>query len=249
MLERLANHSFFCFLDEYSGYHQISIHPNDQSKTTITCPYGTYAYLRMSFGLCNTLASFRRCMMCIFSYMIGEIMEVFMDNFSVYGKTFDPCLENQDRILQWCQEKDLMLNWDKCHFMVREGIVLGHLISELGLDVDKAKIEVIEKLPPPINVKVICSFLGHAGFYRPFVKDFSQITRPTWQRKPTNKSRARPTYQPNKQRRYQVAPPGSADPWWLPCGPTFHMASSNEILKSVEEASRHYSSGKQLIYL
>jgi hypothetical protein len=94
MLERLANHSYFCFLDGYSGYHQISIHPDDQSKTTFTCPYGTYAYCRMSFGLCNALASFQRCMMSIFFEMIEEIMEVFMDDFSVYGKTFDDCLKN-----------------------------------------------------------------------------------------------------------------------------------------------------------
>jgi hypothetical protein len=81
MLERLANHSFFCFLDGYSGYHQIPIHPNDQSKTTFTCSYRTYAYQRMSFGLCNAPASFKRCMMSIFSDMIEEIIEVFMDDF------------------------------------------------------------------------------------------------------------------------------------------------------------------------
>ena len=89
MLEQLANHSFFCFLDGYLGYHQILIHPDDQSKTTFTCPYGIYAYRRMFFGLCNASASFQRCMMSIFSDMIEEIMEVFMDDFSVYGKTFD----------------------------------------------------------------------------------------------------------------------------------------------------------------
>jgi len=110
--------------------------------------------------------------------MIEEIMEVFMDDFSVYGKTFDHCLENLDKVLQRCREKDLVLNWEKCHFMVREGIVLGHLVSERGIEGDRAMIEVIEKLPPPINVKGICSFLGHAGFYRHFIKDFSQIARP-----------------------------------------------------------------------
>ena len=116
--------------------------------------------------------------MSIFSDMIEEIMEVFMDDFSAYGKTFDHCLENSDEVLQRCQEKDLVLNWEKCHFMVSEGIVLGHLVFERGIEVDKAKIEVIEKLPPPVNVKGICSFLGHVGFYRRFIKDFSQIDRP-----------------------------------------------------------------------
>ena len=116
--------------------------------------------------------------MSIFSDMIEGIMEVFMDDFSVYGTTFDHCLENLDRVLQRCQEKDLILNWEKCQFMVREGIVLGHLVSERGIEVDKAKIEVIEQLPPPINVKGIKSFLGHAGFYRRFIANFSQISIP-----------------------------------------------------------------------
>jgi hypothetical protein len=88
MLEWLAKHSFFCFLDGYFGYHQIPIHPDDQSKPTFTCPYGTYAYRRMSFSLCNAPASFQRCMMSIFSDMIEKIMEVFMDDFFYLWKNF-----------------------------------------------------------------------------------------------------------------------------------------------------------------
>jgi len=117
-------------------------------------------------------------MMSIFSDMIEEIMEVFMDDFSVYGKTFDDYLENLDHVLQRCQEKHLILNWQKCHFMIREEIVLGHRVSERGIEVDRAKKEVIEQLPPPTNVRGIFSFLGHAGFYRRFIQDFSQIARP-----------------------------------------------------------------------
>jgi hypothetical protein len=105
MLERLANHSFFCFLDGYSGYHQIPIHPDDQSKTTFTCLYGTYAYRRISFELCNAPASFPRCMISIFSDMIEEIIEVFMDDFSVYGKTFDDYLENLDKVFKDVKKK------------------------------------------------------------------------------------------------------------------------------------------------
>jgi hypothetical protein len=99
MLERLAKHSFFCFLDGYSGYHQIPIHPVDQDKTTFTCPYGTFAYCRMSFGLCNAPASFQRCMMAIFSDFIENIMEVFIDDFSVYSTSFDHCLKNLEKVL------------------------------------------------------------------------------------------------------------------------------------------------------
>jgi hypothetical protein len=117
-------------------------------------------------------------MMEIFLDLIKKVMEVFMDDFSVYGKTFADCLANLDKVLKRCQMTDLVLNWEKCHFMVREGIVLGHKISEKGIEMDKAKIEVIEQLPPPTNVKGICIFLGHAGFYRRFIQNFSQIARP-----------------------------------------------------------------------
>jgi hypothetical protein len=118
MLERLANHSFFCYLDGYSGYHQILIHPDDQSKTSFTCAYGTFAYRQMSFGLCNALASIQRCMMVIFSDLVKMVMEVFMDDFSIYGKTFNDYLANLDKVLKRCQMADLVLIWEKCHFMV-----------------------------------------------------------------------------------------------------------------------------------
>ncbi|CAA7054032.1 unnamed protein product [Microthlaspi erraticum] len=153
MLERLANHPYYCFLDGYSGFFQIPIHPDDQEKTTFTCPYGTFAYRRMPFGLCNAPATFQRCMMSIFTDYIEDIMEVFMDDFSVYGTSFDVCLSNLSKVLKRCEEKHLVLNWEKCHFMVRDGIVLGHRISERGIEVDKAKIEVMVNLEPPKNVK------------------------------------------------------------------------------------------------
>ncbi|MCI53475.1 reverse transcriptase, partial [Trifolium medium] len=85
-----------------------------------------------------------------------------MDDFSVFGPSFELCLKNLDTVLKRCVETNLVLNWEKCHFMVTEGIVLGHKISSKGIEVDKAKVEVIEKLPPPVNVKGIRSFLGHA---------------------------------------------------------------------------------------
>ena len=143
MLKRLAKHSHFCYLDGYSGFFQIPIHPDDQHKTTFTCPY----------GLCNAPASFQRCMMAIFSDFIEDIMEVFMDDFSVHGTSFDNCLANLEKVLKSCGEVDLVLNWEKYHFMVKEGIVLGHVISERGIEVDKVKIETVEKLPPPTDIK------------------------------------------------------------------------------------------------
>jgi len=101
-----------------------------------------------------------------------------MDDFSVFGSSYDVCLNNLDTVPKRCKETNLVLNWEKCHFMVTEGIVLGHKISSRGIEVDKAKIDVIGKLPPPVNVKGVRCFLGHAGFCQRFIKDFPKIAKP-----------------------------------------------------------------------
>ncbi|GJS47974.1 reverse transcriptase domain-containing protein [Tanacetum coccineum] len=152
MLERLAGNEYYCFLDGFSGYFQIPIDPQDQEKTTFTCPYGTFAYRRMPFGLCNAPGTFQRCMMAIFHDMIEETMEVFMDDFLVFEDSFSSCLSHLDMMLKWCEDTNLVLNWEKCHFMVKEGIVLNHKISKSGIEVDR--------------------------FYRRFIQDFSKIARP-----------------------------------------------------------------------
>ncbi|PIN07717.1 DNA-directed DNA polymerase [Handroanthus impetiginosus] len=148
-----------------------------QEKTTFTCPYGTFAFRKMPFGLCNTPATFQKCMMAIFSDMVENFLKVFMDDFSVYENSFDECLNNLSSVLKRCEDTNLVLNWEKCHFMIQEGIVLGHKVSNRGIEVDKVKLETIEKLPPPTSVKGVRSFLGHAGFYRCFIKDFSKISK------------------------------------------------------------------------
>nr|GEU29103.1 reverse transcriptase domain-containing protein [Tanacetum cinerariifolium] len=123
MLERLAGNQYYCFLDGFFGYFQILIDPKDQEKTTFTCPHGMFAYRRMPFGLCNAPGMFQSC------------------------------LSHLERMLKRCEDTNLCLNWEKSHFMVKEGIVLGHKISKQGIEVDKAKVDVITKLPRPTTVK------------------------------------------------------------------------------------------------
>ena len=128
MVKHLANHEYYYFLDDYSRYNQIPIALEDQEKTTFTCPFRTFAYWRMPFRLCNTPTTFQRCMLSLFSDMVERFLEIFMDDFSIYGDSFDQCLHHLELVLQRCKKKNLTLNWEKCHFMVRQGIVLGHKI-------------------------------------------------------------------------------------------------------------------------
>ena len=155
LLKRVSGHPFYGFLDGYSDYFQIQIAADDQEKTTFTCPFGTYAYRRMPFGLCNAPTTFQHCMLSIFRDMVERIMEFYMDDITVYGESLDQCLIRLETVLHICIEKNLVLNWEKCHFMVNQGIVLGHIIYEKGIEVGKAKVELISKLPSPTNVKTV----------------------------------------------------------------------------------------------
>nr|GEX08623.1 reverse transcriptase domain-containing protein [Tanacetum cinerariifolium] len=160
------------------GYFQIPIDPQNQEKTTFPCPYRTFAYRRMPFGLCNAPGTFQRCMMSIFHDMIEKMMEVFMDDFLLFGDSFSSCLTNLDKMLNRCEETNLVLNWEKCHFMCRECIVLGHKISKFGIKVDKAKVDVIAKLPHPITVKGVRSFLDKKGSENLAADHLSRLENP-----------------------------------------------------------------------
>ena len=178
ILDRLVGLSYFCFLDRYSGYNQITIHPDDQEKTTFTCPFGIFAFRCMPFRLNNAPATFQRCMTAIFSDFLGDSLEAFMDDFSVFGNDFERCLAHLTKILEVCVRKQLVLSWEKSHFMVREGVVLGHIISDKELNVDKAKIEAIQNLPLPGTIRDLRSFIGHVGFYQRFIQDFAKVSKP-----------------------------------------------------------------------
>ena len=109
---------YLCFLDGYLGYNQIVIALEEQENTISTYPYGTFTFRRIPFGLCIALGTFQRCLMAIFSDLVGKSIEVFMDDFSVIGSSFDECLANLRLVLKRCMDTNLMLNWEKCHFMV-----------------------------------------------------------------------------------------------------------------------------------
>ncbi|RDX85656.1 Retrovirus-related Pol polyprotein from transposon 17.6, partial [Mucuna pruriens] len=143
---------------------QIRIALKDQHKTTFTYLFGTFAYTRIAFGLCNVSSTFQRCMTSIFSDLLQDCMEIFMDDFTVYADSFDTCLENLFKVLTRCINTNLVLNFEKCHFMVTDGIVLGHLVSNKGIEVDKSKIDIITSLPNPTSVR--------------FIKNFSKIALP-----------------------------------------------------------------------
>nr|GEW18090.1 reverse transcriptase domain-containing protein [Tanacetum cinerariifolium] len=167
MLERLAGNEYYCFLDGFSRYFQIPIDPRDQEKTTFTCPYGTFAYRRMAFSLCNAPDTFQRCMLAIFYDMVEKTMEVFMDDFSVFRNFFENCLSRLDKVLQRCEDTNLCLNWEKSHFMVKEGIVLGYKISKNRIEVDRAKVDIIAKLPHPTTVKGAVLGQHHEKHFKP----------------------------------------------------------------------------------
>nr|GEZ26267.1 reverse transcriptase domain-containing protein [Tanacetum cinerariifolium] len=131
----------------------------------------------MPFGLCNAPGTFQRCMMAIFHDMIEKTIEVLMDDFSVFENFFQSYLSHLEKMLKRCEDTNLFLKWEKIHFMVKEGIVFGHKISKEGIEVDKAKVDVIAKLPHLITIKGTRSILGYVEFYQRFIKDISKIAR------------------------------------------------------------------------
>ncbi|GJW96315.1 reverse transcriptase domain-containing protein [Tanacetum coccineum] len=159
----------------------ISFDSADEKEESTPQPIDVNALLDEGSEILNSIEGTilpMQCMLAIFHDMIKESVEVFMDDFSVFRNSFENCLNNLDKMLQRCKDANLVLSWEKYYFMVKEGILLGRNVSDAGLEVDKRKIYVISKLPPPTNVKGIRSFLGHVGFYRRFIKDFSKISRP-----------------------------------------------------------------------
>eukprot|EP00253_Pinus_taeda_P017782 PITA_17782 len=178
VLDGLAGKRFFSFLDGFSRYNQIQINPEDQDKTTFTCPWGTFAYRVLPFGVCNAPATFQRAVLSIFAELVHDSVEIYMDDFTPYRSSFQEALSNLGKVLSKCIEMNLSLSPEKCEFLMIEGTVLGHTISRQGLQVDPSKIAIIKKVPPPQKVRDFRSFLSLAGYYRRFIRDFSKLASP-----------------------------------------------------------------------
>jgi hypothetical protein len=162
-LDTLASKRYFSFLNGFSGYNQIQLSPEDQDKTNITCPWETFTYIVLHFGLCNSPATFQRVVLAIFYDLIHDCVEVYMDDFSIYGDSFHEELENLEKVLIRCQKTNLYLSDAKCHMLQTACVVLSHFISSPGIQVDSTKIEVISKLPAPKSPKYVRIFLNHFG--------------------------------------------------------------------------------------
>lgn len=139
VLDNLSSKQYFSFLDGFSGYNQIIVTTEDQDKTTFTCPWGTFSYMLLSFGLCNAPATFQRVVLAILVDLTNDCVEVYMDEFTMHGDTFDDALKNLDRVLTRCEQHHLSLSLEKFLMMVDEGIVLGHHISKQGFRLTKTK--------------------------------------------------------------------------------------------------------------
>ena len=133
VLDGLAWKKFFSFLDGFSGYNHIQINLEDQYKTTFTCPWGTFAYRVLPFILCNAPATFQREVLSIFSELVHDAVEIYMDDFTPYGSNFQEALSNIRKVLHKCIEMNLSLSLEKCEFFMIEGTVIGHAISQQGL--------------------------------------------------------------------------------------------------------------------
>jgi hypothetical protein len=125
-MDTLAGNTFFSFLDGFSGYNHIQIAPEDQYKTTFTCPPGTFSYRVFPFGLCNAPTTFQREILSIFNDLSSKGFEVYMDDFTPYGKNLDQALDNMEKVLERCITTRLCLSHEKCHMMITEGVVLGN---------------------------------------------------------------------------------------------------------------------------
>ena len=178
ILDQLGNAKYFTTLDLASGYHQIPMAERDKDKTAFSTPYGHYEFNRMPFGLKNAPATFQRLMNSVLAGIQGLRCLVYLDDIVIYGSSLEDHNKRLAEVLQRLRKHSLKLQPDKCEFLRKEVIYLGHIISENGILPDPSKLEAVRNFPTPRKVKDVQSFIGLAGYYRKFIENFSQIAKP-----------------------------------------------------------------------
>ena len=174
ILDHVSGHECYSFLDGFSGYNQVFIRPEDQLKTTFTTKWGKFAFNRMPFGLCNAPGTFQQLRMDIFQDFLRHFLEVFIDDFAVFGKRRDH-LGYLKKTFERCRETNLKLHPGKCFLGMESGVLLEHVVNKNRLEVDLDKVKVILALTAPTNVR---GFLRCVGYYRRFIKDYARKALP-----------------------------------------------------------------------
>ena len=200
MLDELCGSTIFSKIDLRSGYHQIRMKEGDECKTAFKTKFGLYEWLVMPFGLTNAPSTFMRLMNHVLRSFIGKFVVVYFDDILIYSKTLEDHVGHIKCVLAVLREEKLYANVEKCTFCTNKVVFLGFVVSAKGVEVDEEKIKAIREWMPPQNVSQVRSFLGLAGFYRRFVKDFSTIAAPMNEltKKDTHSNGVMPKTSPSK---------------------------------------------------
>jgi hypothetical protein len=178
MLDELSGSIIFTKIDLWSGYHQIRMKLGDEWKTAFKTKFGLYEWLVLPFGLTNASNSFMRLMNEVLHSFIGKYVVVYFDDILIYSKSLDEHIEHLRAVFGALHEAHLLANLEKCTFCTDRVAFLGYVVTPQGIEVDEAKIKAIKSWPIPATLTQLQSFLGLAGFYRRFMRDFSTIDVP-----------------------------------------------------------------------
>ena len=163
-------------VDGFLGYNKVAVHPYDQEKTIFTTPWGTFMYAKIPFGLMNARATFQREMDIAFSDEKDRLVVIYLDDITVYSKNDQDHLEHLRRVFLKCRKFDISLN-PKKNFSIKEGKLLGHIISEEGIRIDPDRVATIHKIGIPRNKRKIQSFLSKVNFLRRFITKFPEVVK------------------------------------------------------------------------
>ena len=190
MFDALSGARYFTTLDMKSGYHQIEIEGSHKERTAFTVgPLGFFEYNRMPFGLCNSPATYQRLMNETFDGLHLKTCLIYLDDILIFSKTYSEHLDRLSKVFQRVRESGLKLAAEKCSFFKTKTKFLGHVITEDGIEADPDKVVKITNWPKPTNPNEVRQFLGFAGYYRIFIKDFARIAKPLFSLLPDTKKR------------------------------------------------------------